>query len=137
MTKPSFDYEKVDELFKNAKSIEDITGKNGFLQETFKGTIERLLKAEMEDHLGYAENDRSSKQKASNKRSNLMRIIPRLCGFLRRIYGQSRYLLILTQLYTRDKFSDFPPSIRLWRPPNIEFLRAHRRRLPVLVHSPT
>lgn len=53
MTKPSFDYEKVDELFKNAKSIEDITGKNGFLQEMFKGTIERLLKAEMEDHLGY------------------------------------------------------------------------------------
>ena len=42
MTKPSFDYEKVDELFKNAKSIEDITGKNGFLQEMFKGTIERL-----------------------------------------------------------------------------------------------
>ena len=33
MTKPSFDYEKVDELFKNAKSIEDITGKNGFLVE--------------------------------------------------------------------------------------------------------
>ena len=43
MTKPSFDYEKVDELFKNAKSIEDITGKNGFLQEMFKGTIERLF----------------------------------------------------------------------------------------------
>ena len=67
MTKPSFDYEKVDQLFKNAKSIEDITGKNGFLQEMFKGTIERLLKVEMDHHLGYEENDRDGKETTNSR----------------------------------------------------------------------
>lgn len=49
-----FDVALVEERLKNAKSIEDLTGPGGVLQLMFKGTIERLLKAEQEVHLGYA-----------------------------------------------------------------------------------
>lgn len=98
MTNQSFDYEKVDQLLKNAKSIEDITGKNGFLQEMFKGTIERLLKAEMEDHLGYAENDRSSKR-TKNSRNGYSKKTLKTSG------GQVEVDV------PRDRDGDFEPQI--------------------------
>lgn len=49
-----FDVEKVTEKFKNLKSLSDLTGPNGAIQELIKGTVERILKAEQENHLGYA-----------------------------------------------------------------------------------
>lgn len=50
----AFDVTAVEEKIKNAKSMEDITGPGGVLQLMFKKTIERILKAEQEAHLGYA-----------------------------------------------------------------------------------
>lgn len=50
---PAFNVEKVDQLLANVKSIEDLTGPNGVLKEMLKSTIERILKAEQEAHLGY------------------------------------------------------------------------------------
>ena len=58
----SYDHEKVDQLLKSAKSIDDITGKGGILQEMLKKTINELLKVELQDHLGYSHGDRSSKK---------------------------------------------------------------------------
>lgn len=49
----SFDYEKVEEKLKQVKSLEDLTGPGGVIQEMVKGTVERILKAEQEAHLGY------------------------------------------------------------------------------------
>lgn len=49
----SFDVSKVEEKLKNVKSLSDLTGSNGVIQEIIKGTVERILKAEQEAHLGY------------------------------------------------------------------------------------
>jgi len=48
-----FDIEKVEEKLKNVKCLSDLTGSNGVIQEMVKGTVERILKAEQEAHLGY------------------------------------------------------------------------------------
>ena len=45
--------ELLDELLKNCKSPEDLLGKNGLLKQLSKGLLERMLEAEMSDHLGY------------------------------------------------------------------------------------
>lgn len=61
-----FDVSKVQERLKNVKSLSDLTGANGVVHEIIKSTVERILKAEQEAHLGYepykkvdSENDNS------------------------------------------------------------------------------
>ena len=49
----AFDVEKVEEKLKNISSLSDLTGSNGIIQEMIKSTVERILKAEQEAHLGY------------------------------------------------------------------------------------
>jgi putative transposase len=48
-----FDVSKVEEKLKNIKSLSDLTGPNGVIQEMIKSTVERILKAEQEAHLGF------------------------------------------------------------------------------------
>ncbi len=62
-----FDASKIEERLKNAKSIADLTGKNGILKDIVKTTVERLLKAELEAHLGYAPNDKGPKETANRR----------------------------------------------------------------------
>jgi len=50
---PLFDVSKVQEKLKKVKSLSDLTGSNGVIQEIIKATVERILKAEQEVHLGY------------------------------------------------------------------------------------
>lgn len=50
----AFDISKVEERLKSVKTLSDLTGPGGVFQEMFKETIERILKAEQEAHLGYA-----------------------------------------------------------------------------------
>lgn len=50
---PAFDVSKVEEKFRNIKTLSDLTGKDGIIQEMIKQTVERILKAEQESHLGY------------------------------------------------------------------------------------
>lgn len=61
-----FDVSRVQEKLKNVKSLSDLTGSNGVVHEIIKSTVERILKAEQEAHLGYepykkvdSENDNS------------------------------------------------------------------------------
>jgi putative transposase len=49
----AFDVSKVEERLKNVKSLSDLTGSNGIIQEMIKRTVERILEAEQESHLGY------------------------------------------------------------------------------------
>lgn len=49
----TFDIEKVQEKLRNIKSLSDLTGSNGVIQEMIKQTVERILQAEQEVHLGY------------------------------------------------------------------------------------
>ena len=58
----SFDVSKVEEKLKNVKSLSDLTGSNGIIQEIIKSTVERILKAEQEAHLGYEPYKKGDKQ---------------------------------------------------------------------------
>lgn len=48
-----FDVAKVEEKLRSVKSLSDLTGPNGVFQEMIKSTVERILKAEQEAHLGF------------------------------------------------------------------------------------
>ena len=50
---PPFDLSKVQDKLKNIKTLADLTGPGGAMQELMKQAVERILKAEQEDHLGY------------------------------------------------------------------------------------
>ena len=45
--------ELLDELLKECENPEELLGQNGLLKELTKGLVERMLHAEMTDHLGY------------------------------------------------------------------------------------
>jgi transposase-like protein len=57
-----FDLEAVKAAFKNVKHMNDLTKEGGPFQLMFKSTLERLMKAELEDHLGYAHGDVRNKK---------------------------------------------------------------------------
>lgn len=59
---PPFDVAKVTEMLKNVKSLSDLTGPSGVMQELVKSTVERILKAEQEAHLGYPPYDTETKE---------------------------------------------------------------------------
>lgn len=65
----SFDPTKVDEALKNVKSWKDLMAKDGPFQLMFKDTIERVLKVELEHHLGYSEKDYAKSRLVENKRN--------------------------------------------------------------------
>lgn len=60
--------EILDELLKDYKTPEDITGENGLLKQLSKAVLERALEGEMTHHLGYEKNGKE--QKSSNNRRN-------------------------------------------------------------------
>ena len=45
--------ELLDELLKDVKSSEDLLGKDGLLKQLTKDLVERVLGAELTNHLGY------------------------------------------------------------------------------------
>jgi transposase-like protein len=60
--------EVLDELLKEYKGPEDITGENGLLKQLTKALIERAMQAEMTDQLGYEKHDKTEKE--TNNRRN-------------------------------------------------------------------
>ena len=63
-----FDVKKVQEKLKNVKTLSDLTGQGGVIQEMIKSTVERILKAEQEAHLGY-EPHRKQDESQDNSRN--------------------------------------------------------------------
>jgi len=49
----SFDLSKVQEKLKGIKTLSDLTGPGGAIQELMKQAVERILKGEQDAHLGY------------------------------------------------------------------------------------
>lgn len=94
----SYDHEKVDQLLKSARSLDDLTRKGGILQEILKETLEGMLKAELQDHLGYSHSDRKGKN-TSNRRNGLSKKTIKTSG------GQ------LEVNIPRDRDGDFDPKI--------------------------
>jgi transposase-like protein len=60
-----FDVTKVESMLKDVKSLGDLTRPGGVIQEMIKSTVERIMQAEQEYHLGYPVNE-----KADERRSN-------------------------------------------------------------------
>ncbi len=63
----AFDTEKVQKMLSKVSCLEDLTGPGGVMQEMLKNTIERLLKAEQEVHLGYPPYDESGKNSGNSR----------------------------------------------------------------------
>lgn len=53
--------EVLDELLKDYKGPEDITGPEGLLKQLTKALVERAMEAEMTEHLGYSKHDQGAK----------------------------------------------------------------------------
>jgi putative transposase len=60
--------EVLDELLKDYKGPDDITGSDGILKQLTKALIERAMEAEITNHLGYKKNDQAEKD-TSNRRN--------------------------------------------------------------------
>lgn len=64
-SKKLFDVSKVDAMLREVKSMGDLRRPGGVIQEMIKTTVERILGAEQEHHLGYP-----AHEKAEERRSN-------------------------------------------------------------------
>ncbi len=67
--------ELLDELMKNYKKPEDIIGENGLLKRLTKAVLERAMKAELTDHLGYAKHDPAGKNSGNSRNGNSKKTI--------------------------------------------------------------
>ena len=59
--------ELLDELLKDVKSAEDLTGKDGVLNELTGALVSRLMEVEMTDHLGYEKHDPSGRGSGNSR----------------------------------------------------------------------
>jgi putative transposase len=70
LTKPEVPTAKIDELLddlmKNYKKPEDIIGDNWLLKQLTKAILERTMKAELTDHLGYTKPDPAGKNSGNS-----------------------------------------------------------------------
>jgi putative transposase len=60
--------EVLDELMKEYKGPDDITGPDGLIKQLTKALVERAMQAEMTEHLGYEAGDKAEK-KTGNRRN--------------------------------------------------------------------
>jgi len=58
---PSFDYQKVDNALKGVKHWSDLMKDDGPMQLMFKESLQRMMQAELEEHLGYPPRNRKEK----------------------------------------------------------------------------
>jgi len=74
--------EVLDELLKEYKGPEDLTGPEGLLKQLTKALIERAMDAEITTHLGYEKHDQSEKD--TTNRRNVYRAhgqkLPEVCA---------------------------------------------------------
>ena len=57
----------MDELLKDYKGPEDLTGENGILKHLTKALVEQATGAELTDHLGYEKNEIGEKRGANQR----------------------------------------------------------------------
>ncbi len=72
----AIDTKLIDELLVNYKKPEQIVGENGLLKELTKAILERVMHAEMADHLGYQKHDPAG-YNTGNSRNGTSRKIPK------------------------------------------------------------
>jgi transposase-like protein len=62
-----FDVSKVEAMLKDVKSVSDLTRPGGVIQEMIKSTVELILKAEQEHHLGYPAGEKADERRANSR----------------------------------------------------------------------
>ncbi|HEX9261522.1 MAG TPA: IS256 family transposase, partial [Candidatus Bathyarchaeia archaeon] len=67
--------ELLDDLMKNYKKPEDLIGENGLLKQLTKALVERAMKAELTDHLGYMKHDTAGKNSGNSRNGNSKKTI--------------------------------------------------------------
>ena len=67
--------ELLDDLMKNYKKPEDLIGENGLLKQLTKALVERAMKAEMTDHLGYDKHDPAGKKSGNSRNGSSKKTI--------------------------------------------------------------
>lgn len=60
---------------KNYKKPEDLIGENGLLKQLTKALVERAMKAELTDHLGYTKHDPTGKNSGNSRNGNSKKTI--------------------------------------------------------------
>ncbi len=67
--------ELLDELMKNYKKPEDLIGENGLLKQLTKALVERAMKAEMTEHLGFEKHDPAGKNSGNSRNGSSKKTI--------------------------------------------------------------
>ena len=67
--------ELLDDLMKNYKKPEDLIGENWLLKQLTKVLIERAMKVELADHLGYPKHDPTGKNSGNSRNGNSKKTI--------------------------------------------------------------
>ena len=67
--------ELLDDLMKNYKKPEDLIGENGLLKQLTKALVERAMKAEMTEHLGFEKHDPAGKKSGNSRNGNSKKTI--------------------------------------------------------------
>src|SRR5215472_12015065 len=63
----AIDKKLIDQLLTDYKKPEDIIGENGLLKELTKAILERVLEAEMTEHLGYEKHDPAGHHRSNTR----------------------------------------------------------------------
>jgi len=90
--------EEIDRELMSATSLEDFFGKDGIMARLFSKTINRMLEAEMTNHLGYTKNDNSGDKSGNSRNGRYTRKIKSSFG------GTSVDM-------PRDRNAEFVPTI--------------------------
>tara|TARA_B100000609_G_scaffold196847_1_gene192929 strand:- start:13701 stop:14948 length:1248 start_codon:yes stop_codon:yes gene_type:complete len=77
-----FDPDKVNEALKSAKSMDDLFAEGGALQLMLKNSMETMLKAELEDHLGYPHRDSKNKNTSNARNGSYKKSVKTTTGKL-------------------------------------------------------
>lgn len=99
--------ELLDEVVEDCKTPEDILGENGILKQLTKGVVERMLQAEMTDHLGYEKSAPAGQNSGNSRNGSTSKTI---------LTGQGEVPLDVP----RDRNGEFTPQI----------VPKHQRRFP-------
>ena len=67
--------ELLDELMKNYKKPEDLIGEKGLLKQLTKALVEKAMKVEMTEHLGYDKHDPAGKKSGNSRNGNSKKTI--------------------------------------------------------------
>ena len=77
-----FGPDQVNEALKSAKSMDDLFAEGGALQLMLKNSMETMLKAELEDHLGYPHLGSKNKNKSNSRNGSYEKSVKTTTGKL-------------------------------------------------------